>query len=104
MILDYRVRGFMRDVRGKKHLIDHDITSIQNFISKDVINRYGMIDVNIDQENLFHTKMLIKDFTQDSYLFGLGRDDYTAKELRDIEPRLKREMAEMYYGRNLPRM
>lgn len=69
MILDYRVRGFTRDVRGKKHFIDHDITSIQNFISKDVINRYGMIDVNIYQENLFHTKMLIKDFELDNYLF-----------------------------------
>lgn len=47
VILDYRVRGFTRDVRGKKHFIDHNITSIQNFISKDVSNRYSMIDVNI---------------------------------------------------------
>ena len=104
VILDYRVRGFTRDVRGKKHFIDHDITSIQNFISNDVINRYGMIDVNVYQENLFHTKMLIKDFALDNYLFGLGRDDYSAKELRDIEQRLKREMAEIYYGRNLSRL
>lgn len=104
VILDYRVRGFTRDVRGKKHFIDHDITSIQNFISKDVIDRYGMIDVNVYQENIFHTKMLIKDFDMNNYLFGLGRDDYSAKELRDIERRLKREMAEIYYGQNLPRM
>jgi S-adenosylmethionine decarboxylase len=103
VILDYRVRGFTRDVRGKKHFIDHDITSIQNFISRDVVNRYGMIDVNIYQENIFHTKMLLKDFDMDNYLFGLGREDYSTKELRDIERRLRREMAEIYYGRNLPR-
>jgi S-adenosylmethionine decarboxylase len=104
VILDYRVRGFTRDVRGKKHFIDHDITSIQNFISKDVIDRYGMIDVNVYQENIFHTKMLLKDFDMNNYLFGLGRDDYSAKELREIELRLKREMAEIFYGQNLPRM
>jgi len=104
VILDYRVRGFTRDVRGKKHFIDHGITSIQNFISKDVINRYGMIDVNVYQENIFHTKMLLKEFELDNYLFGLGRGDYSDRELRDIERRLKREMAEIYYGRNLPRM
>ena len=102
--LDYRVRGFTRDVRGKKHFIDHDITSIQNFISRDMINRYEMIDVNVYQENIFHTKMILKDFDLDNYLFGLGREDYTAKELRDIERRLKREMAEIFYGRNLPKM
>ena len=104
VILDYRVRGFTRDVRGRKHFIDHDITSIQNFISKDVIERYGMIDVNVYQENIFHTKMMLKEFDLDNYLFGLGRDDYSAKELRDIERRLRREMAEIFYGRNLPRM
>jgi S-adenosylmethionine decarboxylase len=103
VILDYRVRGFTRDIRGKKHFIDHDITSIQNFISKDVIDRYGMIDVNVYQENIFHTKMLIKDFDLDNYLFGLERGDYSAKELRKIERRLKQEMAEIFYGRNLPK-
>ena len=102
--LDYRVRGFTRDVRGRKHFIDHDITSIQNFISGDVINRYEMIDVNVYQENIFHTKMLLKDFDLDNYLFGLGRDVYSAKELRDIQVRLKREMAEIFYGRNLPKI
>ncbi|BAZ93647.1 S-adenosylmethionine decarboxylase proenzyme [Thiohalobacter sp. COW1] len=102
--LDYRVRGFTRDIRGRKHFIDHDITSIQNFIARDVIDRYGMIDVNVYQENIFHTKMLIKEFDLDNYLFGHGRDDYSARELREIERRLRREMAEIYYARNLPRM
>ena len=30
VIMDYRVRGFTRDVKGKKHFIDHKINSIQN--------------------------------------------------------------------------
>jgi S-adenosylmethionine decarboxylase len=102
--LDYRVRGFTRDVRGRKHFIDHKINSIQNFISRDTKERYEMIDVNVYQENIFHTKMLLKDFDLDNYLFGHGRDDYSPKELRDIERRLKREMAEIFYGRNLPKV
>ena len=32
--MDYRVRGFTRDVTGKKLFMDHDITSIQDFIKK----------------------------------------------------------------------
>ncbi|HEB99916.1 MAG TPA: adenosylmethionine decarboxylase, partial [Thiotrichales bacterium] len=68
--IDYRVRGFTRDVRGRKHFIDHKINSIQNFMSRDTKERYQMIDVNIYQENIFHTKMILKEFDLDNYLFG----------------------------------
>ncbi|MEM7054413.1 MAG: adenosylmethionine decarboxylase, partial [Pseudomonadota bacterium] len=60
--MDYRVRGFTRDVRGRKHYIDHKINSIQNYLSRDTKNAYEMIDVNVYQENLFHTKMRLKRF------------------------------------------
>lgn len=99
--LDYRVRGFTRDIRGKKHFIDHKITSIQNYLSRDTKRRYEMIDVNVYQEYLFHTKMILKEFDIDNYLFGLGRGDYSAKELREIEKRLRREMQEIFYGQNM---
>ncbi len=99
--LDYRVRGFTRDIRGNKHFIDHKIHSIQNFISKDTKNRYEMIDVNVYQENIFHTKMILKEFDIDNYLFGLGKEDYSDKELKQIRKRLKHEMAEIFYGRNM---
>lgn len=33
LTLDYHVRGFTRDVSGKKIYIDHRINSIQNYIS-----------------------------------------------------------------------
>ena len=39
VIMDYRVRGFTRDVRGKKHFIDHRINSIQNYLSRDTSDR-----------------------------------------------------------------
>jgi S-adenosylmethionine decarboxylase len=99
--IDYRVRGMTRDVDGTKHYIDHDINSIQNFLTEDTQNAYQMIDVNVYQENIFHTKMLLKDFNIDNYLFGAGREEFSEEELTDIERRLKKEMLEIFYSRNL---
>ena len=99
--LDYRVRGFTRDVKGKKHFIDHKINSIQNYLAADTRRRYEMIDVNVYQENTFHTKMLLKEFNLDSYLFGVDADDIPPREQRRIADALKREMLEIFYGRNL---
>ena len=101
VMLDYRVRGFTRDVKGKKHFIDHKINSIQNYLAADTRRRYEMIDVNVYQENTFHTKMLLKEFNLDSYLFGADADDISPREQRRIADALKREMLEIFYGRNL---
>ncbi len=101
VLLDYRVRGFTRDVNGKKHFIDHQINSIQNFLSKDTRERYQMIDVNVYQEHIFHTKMILKDFDLNDYLFYLDKQDISPREQAGIERRLRREMAEIFYGENL---
>ncbi|MEJ2061033.1 MAG: adenosylmethionine decarboxylase [Gammaproteobacteria bacterium] len=104
VMIDYRVRGFTRDIRGRKHFIDHKINSIQNYIARDTKRRYQMIDVNVYQEYIFHTKMLLKEFELDNYLFGLGRTDYSDKELERIEQRLRKEMAEIFYGENMSKI
>ena len=78
--VDYRVRGFTRDVDGTKHYIDHDINSIQNYLTEDTQNAYQMIDVNVYQENLFHTKMMLKEFNLDNYVFGVNAGDLDPAE------------------------
>ena len=103
VILDYRVRGFTRDVRGRTHFIDHKIDSIQNYLSRDTRERYQMIDVNVYQENMFHTKMMLKELDLDDYLFGEGKDALSVSEQRKIHAQVNREMLEMYYGRNIRR-
>jgi S-adenosylmethionine decarboxylase len=103
VIMDYRVRGFTRDVNGKKHFIDHKINSIQNYLARDTRERYQMIDVNVYQENIFHTKMVLKEFDLDSYLFGVDVDDVSPKEQRAISEKIRREMMEIFYGRNMTR-
>lgn len=101
--LDYRIRGFTRDVRGQKLFRDHNINSIQNFLSRDTRERYQMIDVNIYQENIFHTKMIIKDFDLNNYLFGIETSSLSEAEQKRLREQLKVEMYEIFYGRNTRR-
>lgn len=101
VIMDYRVRGFTRDISGKKHYIDHEINSIQNYLSEDTKNRYQMIDVNIYKENLFHTKMILKEFIADNYLFDISEADLNPDQVADIRRNLRQEMAEIFYGTDI---
>lgn len=103
VIMDYRVRGFTRNVRGMKHFIDHKIDSIQNFIAKDIRDRYDMVDVNVYQEYMFHTKMRLKDMDLDTYLFGEGARELPPREIKRIRGRVNREIEEIFYGRNISR-
>lgn len=103
VIMDYRVRGFTRDVKGRKHFIDHNISSIQNYLSRDTKHRYQMVDVNVYQENLFHTKMVLKHFRLDEYLFCISAKDLKEREYKRIQKLLRRELSEIFYGRNLGR-
>jgi S-adenosylmethionine decarboxylase len=104
MTIDYRVRGFTRDIDGNKLFIDHDISSIQNYIPDDVIELYDMIDVNVYQENIFHTKCKLKQFDLDNYLFGYSKDKLNPGEETQITSRLKAEMDEIFYGKNRSRV
>lgn len=104
VIADYRVRGFTRDVDGKKIFIDHKINSIQNYIDRKTRDLYQMIDVNVYQENIFHTKMILKDFDLDTYLFGTAKKELSVGDKRKIKQRLKKEMSEIFYGKIMPRV
>jgi S-adenosylmethionine decarboxylase len=101
VIMDYRVRGFTRDVKGTKHYIDHRINSIQDFLAKPIKSKYEMIDVNVYQENIFHTKMHLKEFDLDTYLFEEKAKNLSFKDRMRIEAQLKREIEELFHGRNL---
>lgn len=102
--IDYRVRGFTRDVEGKKFFIDHKINSIQNYIASETRDQYHTVDVNVYQENIFHTKMLLKDFDLDNYLFGVTKKELQQGEKKKIKQKVKKEMSEIFYGRNIPKV
>ncbi|MEQ6375975.1 adenosylmethionine decarboxylase [Bacillaceae bacterium S4-13-58] len=103
MTMDYRVRGFTRAEDGTKLFIDHDISSIQNYLPARVKEMYDMIDVNIYSEHIFHTKCKLKDFDLDNYLFGYSKDKLTEEEQEEITDNLIFEMDEIYHGKNMKR-
>ncbi|MBE8219238.1 S-adenosylmethionine decarboxylase, partial [Leptospira borgpetersenii serovar Ballum] len=82
--------------------IDHEINSIQNFMSDDIKSLYDMMDVNVYQENIFHTKMLLKDFDLKHYMFHTRPEELIEEERKVITDQLWKEMREIYYGRNIP--
>lgn len=98
--LDYRVRGFTRDIDGRKHYIDHKIRSIQDYIDNSILEDYLAIDINVYQEKIFHTKMLLKQFNLDNYLFSIDSTSLSKEEKNEIIDKLKTEMEEIYYGKN----
>lgn len=99
IICDYRIRGFTRDINGGKHFKDHEINSIKDFISKRNLDLYNSMDINMHEENIFHTKMMVKDFKLDN-LFKIKEENLTEEERRNILTKLNKEMHEIYYGRN----
>jgi S-adenosylmethionine decarboxylase len=99
--MDYRVRGFTRDVNGRKLFMDHKITSIQDYIDRETLKKYDAIDINMYQSNIFHTKLLIKDIDLQNYLFKTDVYELPPKERLDITNSLRREMIEIFSGNNI---
>lgn len=99
--IDYRVRGFTRDVHGMKYFIDHDITSIQDYIDDRTMQSYDAIDVNVYQSNIFHTKMLIKEIELQHYLFNKDVYELPPKQRLEITNNLRKEMIEIFSGMNI---
>ncbi len=101
--IDYRVRGFTRDITGKKFFMDRDFQSIQNYIDNKTLRQYDAIDVNVYQANIWHTKMLIKEkeFELQNYLFNTDALHLPPHERLSITKRLRQEMFEIFSGNNI---
>lgn len=99
--MDYRVRGFTRDVTGKKLFIDHKISSIQDYIARQTLQRYDAIDINVYQANMFHTRLLIKEINLQNYLFKTDAYELPPQTRLEISGSLRREMIEIFSGQNV---
>jgi len=99
--IDYRVRGFTREEDGRKIFIDHDITSIQDYIAKKTLEEYDVCDINIYQSNIFHTKMMIKELNLQDYFFNKDVREFSPRERLAISNSLRKEMIEIFSGTNV---
>ena len=69
------------------YLVRKSISIIVSTLSKTTSNAktrnmYNMIDVNVYQENIFHTKMMLKEFDLDNYLFGITEAELSEREIK----------------------
>ena len=99
--MDYRVRGFTRNIDGQKVFLDHKITSIQDYIAAETLERYDAVDINAYEANLFHTKMMLKEGDLQNYLFNSDVYEIPPKTRLDITNSLRREMIEIFSGTNI---
>jgi len=99
--MDYRVRGFTRDLVGKKIYIDHEIRSILDFIEKPTIQKYDTCDINVKEANLFHTKMLRREMDLQNYLFQKNANELPEEERKAITESLRREMIDIFTCKNV---
>ena len=98
--MDYRIRGFTRDVNGRKLFIDHPMASIQDYIARETLRRYDAVDINVYECNLFHTKMMLKEIDLQNYLFNTDVYELPPQTRLAIMDSLRREMIEIFSGRN----
>ena len=99
--LDYRVRGFTRDVDGRKLFMDHDVKSIQDYIAPETLRRYDAVDINVYEANIYHTKMMVKDIDLQNYLCKTDVYELPPRTRLEIMDNLRREMIEIFSGRNV---
>ena len=99
--MDYRVRGFTRDVNGKKVFDDGKVISIQDYIAEETLRKYDAVDINVYEANLFHTKMMLKDINLQNYLFNTDVYELPPRVRLEIMDSIRREMIEIYSGRNI---
>lgn len=52
------------------------------------------------QQNIFHTKMMVKNFELNNYLFDMCEEDLSKDEIMDLKSLVYNEMLEIYYGTN----
>ena len=81
--------------------MDHNITSIQDYINDKTLEKYDAIDINVYQANIFHTKMLIKEIDLQNYLFNTDVYELHPRERLEITNSLRREMIEIFSGINI---
>ena len=102
MNIDYRVRGFTRDMDGRKHYVDDPVESIQDFIEPSVLAGYHAADCNSADARLWNTKLRLREIPVDEFLFDpRGAKALPPAEQERIQGRLRREIDEIFGNYNL---
>jgi S-adenosylmethionine decarboxylase len=96
MSIDYRVRGFTRDIEGQKLFIDHEISSIQDYIPPEIKAQFEMKDANLPAYNMFHTRCKLKEVDIRHYLFSTYERLSDPEQEKLIWHRITQEINDIY--------
>ena len=102
VVMDYRVRGFTRDVKGKKHYIDHKINSIQDYLAKDI--KTALRDARrqrLPGKHLPHEDAREGIRPRHLPVRGEGQEPVASRIASASRCSCKREIEELFHGRNL---
>lgn len=96
--IDYVVRGYTRTETGKKIYNDQYFNSIQDFIDPKVLEMFQYrSDINIAHDNIWQTKLMVKQFGAERYL--LEESDINHPEVDKKMAMLHSEMREVFHLR-----
>ena len=96
VFIDYVVRGYTRLESGKKIYNDQPLASIQEYIPREILDRYVYRqDVNLAHDNIWQTKLMVGNIRAESYL--LDPRDLTHPDLHRKMQVLTTEMREVFH-------
>ena len=90
VVIDYVVRGFTRDEFGKRIYMDHQLQSIQDYIDDEILLDYYCLDLSLQRDLIWQTKMLRTRMDEQSYF--LYPVDLSSPEIRRQIDAVKKEM------------
>lgn len=94
--IDYRVRGFTRDIEGKKYFIDHKINNIADFLSTEYQESYQIDNINFNAQNLFYSKIRKKNNKLATLLFADQAQNLTTKQRKVIMENVESEISDIF--------
>lgn len=97
VVADYVVRGFTRDESGRRVYMDHQVKSIQDYIAPETLKDYHCVDLSLQSENIWQTKMLrIRQDTPSYFRDPVDPKDPKIKEYMDMINREMRGVLHMW--------
>ncbi|MBD66582.1 MAG: S-adenosylmethionine decarboxylase [Halobacteriovoraceae bacterium] len=94
--IDYVVRGYTRDINGKKVYNDHYFNSIQDFIKPEILKDYEYhSDLNMPRDNIWQTKLMLKDMGAERFV--MESEDVNHPSINDKMTLLYGEMKEVFH-------
>ncbi len=91
VVMDYVVRGFTRDKDGRRVYMDHQVKSIQDYIDPKILKDYHCVDLALQSENIWQTKMLrVKQDTQTYFRDPVDpKDPVVIQAMQDVNREMR---------------